>query len=465
MEEFDIVVVGGGPAGYVAAIRAAQKGFKAACIEMRSTLGGTCLNVGCIPSKALLHSTEYYHKLHVEGKEHGILCEQLKVDLQAMMARKQKVVGSLTQGIAYLFKKHKVTSLTGKATFLNAHTLQVSTEQGSKEISAKNIILATGSEPIQLPFLPFDEKVVLSSTGALALEKVPKKMLIVGAGIIGLELGSVYRRLGAEIEVVELLDRAVPTLDAEVSKEVSSFLKKLGMVFHFSTRVLDAKIGAQSVALTVEDASGKKSVMQGDVVLVAVGRKPFTEGLDLDKVGIKKDSRGGVSIDHNFQTSCPHVYAVGDLVDGPMLAHKASEEAVAVVDMLAGEQAHINYLAIPNVMYTWPEVATVGMTEEEAKTNGLEIIIGKAPFMANARARCSGDSEGFVKVIGEKKTDRLIGVHIVGPSASEMIGEGVLALEKKATVQELAAASHAHPTCSESIKEAALACHKAAIHF
>lgn len=465
MENFDIVIVGGGPAGYVAAIRAAQRGFKSVCIEMRTTLGGTCLNVGCIPSKALLHSTEYYHKIEKEGKEHGIFCDNLRVDLAEMMSRKNKIVSSLTQGISYLFKKNKVTSIRGKATFLNPTTLQVVTDDGVKEIVGKHIILATGSEPIELPFLPFDEKIVLSSTGALALEKIPKKMLMIGAGVIGLELGSVYRRLGAEVEVIELLDRPVPTMDLEISKEVFHLFKKEGMVFHFSTRALDAKVGATGVSLMVEDSAGKKSMLNGDVILVAIGRRPFMEGLALDKVGIEKDLRGGVKIDSNFQTTCPNVYAIGDLVDGPMLAHKASEEAVAVVDMLAGDKVHINYLAIPNVMYTWPEVAAVGMSEEDAKASGLEIITGKAPFMANPRARCAGDAEGFVKVIGEKKTDRLIGMHIIGPSGSEMIGEGVIALEKKMTIRELGTASHAHPTCSESIKEAALACHKAALHF
>ncbi|MCH9626090.1 MAG: Dihydrolipoyl dehydrogenase [Chlamydiales bacterium] len=458
MEKFDLIVIGSGPGGYVAAIRAAQKGMKVACIEKESTLGGTCLNVGCIPSKALLHSTEYYHKVAVEGEEHGIEADALRVNLAKMMQRKDTIVAGLTGGIEFLFKKNKVTRIQGSARLLTPHKIQVNSE----EIEAENILLATGSEPIALPFLPFDEKVILSSTGALRLPKVPKKMLLIGAGVIGLELGSVYARLGAQVEVIELLDRVTPTLDQEISKNILHIFKKQGFTFHLGTKVVDAKADAQGVTLTLDQ---EKGTITGDVALVAIGRSPYSKGLGLETLEIVQDQQGRVVVDQSFRTSVPNIYAIGDLIDGPMLAHKASEEGIAAVDILAGEQESINYLSIPNVMYTWPEVACVGMTEEEAKEAGLEIIVGRVPFKAIPRARCSGDEEGLVKIIGEKSSDRLIGLHIVGPSASEMIHEGVVGINSKATIAEIAHASHAHPTCSEAIKEAALAAHGQAIHM
>lgn len=465
MEKFDLIVIGGGPAGYVGAIRAAQRGMSVACIEKDKSLGGTCLNVGCIPSKALLYSSECFHQLQAKGKEHGIECENLRVNLTQMMERKKSIVSTLTGGIDFLFKKNKITRIQGVATLASPHTVSVKTEQGEQFLEGRHILLASGSEPIALPFLPFDESNVLSSTGALSLDQIPKKLLMVGAGVIGLELGSVYRRLGSEVEVVELLDRAVPTMDLEVSKNVLAIFKKQGIGFHLSTKVVDAKVEKNGVSLTTEDETGKQRLLSGDCVLVAIGRRPFVEGLGLEQVGIAQDSRGGIQINDHFQTNIASIYAVGDVVEGAMLAHKASEEAIVAVDIMCGHFEPIEYVSIPNVMYTTPEVACVGLSEEEAKQHGLTVCVGKAPFKANSRARTSGEDEGFVKVIGDKATDRILGMHIIGPHASEMIGEGVLALTNKMTVKELAEASHAHPTCSESIKEAALACQKMAIHF
>lgn len=443
---YDLAVIGSGPGGYIAAIYAARSGIKVICIEQMKTFGGTCLNVGCIPSKALLQSTEYFERVHQHGKEHGIFFDELRVDLAEMMKRKEKVVTGLTEGVAYLFKKYKVETLKGKATLLTPTTIQVN----DQEIQAKSIILATGSEPIPLPFLPFDEKIVLSSTGALSLPKVPKKMLMIGAGIIGLELGSVYRRLGTEVEVIEILDRPVPTLDLDLSKGIAQILKKQGIVFHFNTKVNEARVNG-SVELITDSESFK-----GDVVLVAIGRRPYTQGLGIETLGIEKDKAGRIVIDDFFRTSVPNIYAIGDLIEGPMLAHKASEEGIAAVDCIAGKHSLVNYLSIPNVMYTWPEVAAVGMTEQEAKEANLEILIGKMPFKAVPKARCSGDEEGFVKIIGEKNSDRVIGMHIIGANASEIIHEGVLAIEKKMTLEDLGKICHAHPTLSEGIKEAAL---------
>lgn len=442
MEQYDLIIIGSGPGGYVAAIRAAQRGLKVVCIEKEKTFGGTCLNVGCIPSKALLHSTEYYHRIAAEGKVHGIEAEGLRINFAQLMQRKEKIVAGLVQGIDSLFKKNKVISIKGEARLTSGTTVQV----GNQTLRGAHILLATGSEPIALPFLPFDEAKILSSTGALALSKIPKKLLVIGAGVIGLELGSVYLRMGSEVEVIELLDRVTPAFDLEISKMIQKILTKQGMRFSLNRKIVPGEN------------------LQGEAILVAIGRKPYSKGLGLDKVGVEMDKQGRVKIDGSFCSSVPTIFAIGDLVDGPMLAHKASEEGIACVDLLCGDSVELNYLTIPNVMYTWPEVACVGMTEEEARALQLEIRIGKVFFRAIPRARCSGDEDGMVKLIGEKKSDRLIGLHIIGPNASEMIHEGVVALKRGMTVLEIAHACHAHPTCSEAIKEAALAAHKQAIH-
>ncbi len=460
MEQFDITVIGSGPGGYVAAIRAAQLGFKVACIE-KDSLGGTCLNIGCIPSKALLHSTEYYEKIHKEGKEHGIEATGLSINFQQMMERKKKVVKGLVDGVGYLFKKNKITSFKGAAHLDSPNTIRVN----ETTIQSNHIILATGSEPIPLPFLPFDERVILSSTGALELAHVPKKMVLIGAGVIGLELGSVYRRLGSELTVIELLDRPCPLLDRELSKEIHRVLKKQGLTFHFSTKITSGKVIDGKISLTALSNEGKELTFDADAALIGIGRRPFHKGLGLEELGVSLDIGGRVVVDANFRTNHPSIYAIGDLIDGPMLAHKASEEGVAAVEIIAGKSPTVNYSAIPSVMYTWPEVASVGMSEEEARDSHLDILIGKFPFSAVPRARCSGDTDGFVKVIAEKTSGRLIGIHIIGPSASEMIGEGVIAIEKGMTVHELAYASHAHPTCLEAIKEAALTCLGQTIHM
>ncbi len=460
----DVAIIGSGPGGYVAALRAKQLGLNVLCIEKEPSLGGTCLNVGCIPSKALLQSTEYYEKVLKEGKQHGIDCRDLSANLLQMMKRKAEIVKGLTEGIAGLFKRHGVAHLAGQARFISDHQLEVLRGSDRTLVDAKNVILATGSEPISLPFLPFDEKIVLSSTGALSLAEVPKKMIVIGAGAIGLELASVYRRLGAEIIVVEMLDRIAPAMDLGVSKQFQRILEKQGFLFHLSTKVTGAKIGKKDISLSlVKD--NQTSELKADLVLVAIGRRPFTQGLGLHEAGIQTNPAGFVQVDSSFRTSRPHVFAIGDLIEGPMLAHKASEEGIAVAEIIAGKAHHLNYLAIPNVIYTWPEVASVGFTEEEARKSGLEIKIGSYPFKGNPRARCSGEEDGFVKVIGEAKSGRLIGMHILGAHASEMIGEGMIAIEKKATLEDLARAPHAHPTLSEAIREAALSALGRVLHM
>jgi len=452
-KQFDVAVVGAGIGGYIAAIRCAQLGLKTACIEKSKPLGGTCLIVGCIPSKALLQSTEYYDWLMKESQQHGIAAKEVSVDFAKMMQRKTQIVDGLTNGVASLFKKHSIVRYEGTARLTSAHMLELSDKQ---VIEAENIIIASGSEPIPLPFLPFDEKVVLSSTGALALPTIPKKMIVVGAGIIGVELASVYNRLGTQVVLVEMLDRITPMMDTAVSKSLQSILQKQGLEFHLSAKVTKAKVNANSVSLSVQEGANETE-MTADVVLVAIGRRPYTKGLGLTEQGITLDSKGYIEVDGNFRTKQSHIYAIGDVIEGPMLAHKASEEGVAVAEIIAGQQPHLNYMAIPNVIYTHPEVASVGLTEAEAREAGMELAIGTCFMRAIGRARCLGYVEGFVKVIGEKNSGRLLGLHILSPHASEMIGEGVIAIEKKATLQDLAAASHAHPTLSEAIHEASLA--------
>jgi dihydrolipoamide dehydrogenase len=454
--KYDVVVIGSGPGGYVAAIRAAQLGLKTACIEKGKTLGGTCLNVGCIPSKALLHSSELFYKMQREGAAHGLACQHLSFDFAKMMDRKEKVIAGFTQGIAGLFKKNKIDWIQGHGKLKSPHEIEV----GGQVYEADSIILATGSEPIPLPFLPFDEKKILSSTGALALTNVPKKLLVVGAGVIGVELGSVYSRLGAEVVFIEFLDKICPAFDLALSVGLQKSLTAQGMTFHLSTKVTKAK----ETTLTVQGPNGEAQ-FSADAVLVCVGRRPYSENLDLETVGIQKDAKGFVQIDASFRTSQPHIFAIGDLVEGPMLAHKASEEGVAVAELIAGHRPVLDYLSIPNVVYTHPEVASVGFTEEEIKARNLPYKAGQFPFKANSRARCTGDEIGFVKILAEEKSHRLLGVHILGPNASELIAEAVHALARRSTVDELANTCHAHPTLSEAIKEAALAVFGAPIHL
>lgn len=455
----DLVIIGAGPAGYVAAIRAAQLGFKVTLIEKRKTMGGTCLNIGCIPSKALLQSSEHLSFFSEHGKEHGIVAKGIKANFKQMMKRKEEVVESLVTGVAGLLKRNKIQVVHGTACFVSPQEIKVD----RKMIRAKNFLLATGSESVELPFMPFDEKVILSSTGALNFTKVPKKLIVIGAGVIGVELASVYNRLGSDVTIIEMLDRICPAMDNKIGKLLEQALIKQGLKFHLSAQVKEAKITKSGVSLSVK-LNDKQEVFKADVVLVAVGRKPYTEGLGLEEIGVKTE-KGFVTVDEYFRTSQPHILAIGDIVEGPMLAHRASEEGIAAVEWLAGQSSHINYMAIPNVIYTHPEVASVGLTEEEGKVMGLNLFFGSYPFKGNARARCSGEVDGMVKIVGDKATGRLLGVHIIGANASEMIGEGVIALEKHATVEELANASHAHPTLSESIKEAALNALGHAIHL
>lgn len=464
-ETFDVVVIGSGPGGYVAAIRAAQLGLKTACVEKNPALGGTCLNVGCIPSKALLHSTEVYWTLLHGGKELGVEAQGITADFKQMMMRKKKIVVSFNEGIDYLFKKNKITRYTGTGSLASPSTITVTNGASKQEITARHIILATGSEPARLPFLPFDEKRIVSSTGALSLEKVPKKMIVVGAGVIGVEMGSVYSRLGSQVVFVEFLDRICPAFDEAVSKALQQTLTAQGMAFYLSSRVTGAQLTEAKIALNVAMGDKPPTDMEADVILVCVGRKPYTEGLGLEKVGIAAGPKGFIPIDEQFRTSQPHIFAIGDIVDGPMLAHKASEEGVAVAEIIAGQRPSIEYMAIPNVVYTHPEVAAVGMTEAEARGYGLSVKTGSFPFKANSRARCTGETDGFVKIVAEAATDRILGVHIMGAHASEMIGEGVLAIEEKMTALDLANSPHAHPTLSEAIKEAALAVHKRPLHL
>ncbi|MCB1106824.1 MAG: dihydrolipoyl dehydrogenase [Chlamydiia bacterium] len=455
-DPFDVIVIGSGPGGYVAAIRAAQLGLKTACVEKEKTLGGTCLNVGCIPSKCLLQSSEMYAQYLHEGKTHGIEGNPT-LNFPQMMKRKESVIAGFNTGIGALFKKNKVTSITGTATFKDPHTITVE----GKEYSSKNFIIATGSEPTPLPFLPFDEKKVLSSTGALALKEVPKKMIVIGAGIIGVELGSVYSRLGTEVHFVEFLDKICPTLDSAISKALQETLTKQGLTFQLSSKVTDAKIDPSGVTLTIE--GGK--TLTAEKVLVAIGRRPYTQNLALENLQITPDKRGFIPIDNNFRTTHPHIYAIGDLVDGPMLAHKASEEGYAVAELISGLSPKIEYIAIPSVVYTHPEVGAVGLTEAEAKALNLPIKTSQFPFKANSRARCSGDDFGFVKLIADKNTDTLLGVHIIAPHAGELIAEATLAIQTKTTAKALAHTCHAHPTLSEALKEAALALISKPIHL
>ena len=460
MPDFDyqLVVIGSGPGGYVAAIRAAQLGLKTVIVEKDKTLGGTCLNVGCIPSKALLASTEYLHFAKERFATHGIIAGDIKVDLVAMMKRKSEVVGKLTGGVAYLMKKNKIEVVHGLGRLIDGHTVEVTDAGGAKKtLKTENVLLATGSMPIELPFLKFDGTRVINSDQGIALEKVPKTMLVIGAGAIGLELGSVWRRLGAEVTVIEFLPRiAAIGFDAETSKILQRNLEKLGMKFELSTKIESAKVTDKGVELQ-GTKDGKPVSYQGDLVLVSVGRKPFTAGLDLEKAGVKLTDRGRIAVNDHWQTNVPTVYSIGDVIDGPMLAHKAHEEGVAVSERIAGKPGHVNYKIIPGIIYTAPEAASVGITEEEAKEQKLEIKVGKFSFTANGRAIAADMTEGFAKIIADAKTDRVLGAHIVAGNASELISEAVVLMEFGGSSEDLARTIHAHPTMSEAVKEAALA--------
>ena len=453
---YQLVVIGSGPGGYVAAIRASQLGLKTAIVEKDKTLGGTCLNVGCIPSKALLASTEHLHFAKERFAAHGIITGDIKVDLGAMMKRKGEVVNKLTSGVAYLMKKNKIEVVKGLGKLVDAHTVEVTDETGAKKtLTTQNILLATGSVPVELPFLKFDGKKIISSDQGIALDKIPKTMLVIGAGAIGLELGSVWARLGAQVTVVEFLPRiAAVGFDAETSKILQRNLEKLGMKFELSTKISSAKVTDKGVELEGENAQGKVSYA-ADIVLVAVGRKPFTTGLDLEKAGVKLTDKGRIAIDKHWQTNVPGIYSIGDVVDGPMLAHKAHEEGVAAAEQIAGKPGHVNYDIIPGVIYTSPEAASVGLTEEQAKEKGLSVKVGKFAFTANGRAIANDTTEGFVKIIADAKTDRVLGAHIVASNASELIAETVLLMEYSGSSEDLARTIHAHPTMSEAVKEAA----------
>lgn len=457
MSQFDITIIGSGPGGYVAAIRAAQLGFKTAIIEKYPTLGGTCLNVGCIPSKALLDSSEHFEKAKHEFADYGILINEPKVDLPKMIARKNAVVEQTTKGINYLMDKNKVTVFEGVGSFESATKIKITKNDGATEsIESKYTIIATGSKPSTLPFITIDKERIITSTEALGLQEVPKKLLVIGGGVIGLELGSVYMRLGAEVTVIEYLDKIIPGMDGALSKELQKVLKKQGMKFSLSTAVSGVERIGDSVRVTATDKKGEEVIFEGDYCLVSVGRRPYTDGLSLENAGVELDERGRVKVNDNLQTNIPNIYAIGDVVKGVMLAHKAEEEGVFVVESLAGQKPHINYNLIPGVVYTWPEVAGVGKTEEQLKAEGIDYKVGNFPMRALGRSRASGDTDGFVKILADAKTDEILGFHIIGARAADLIAEGVTAMEFRASAEDLTRMSHAHPTYAEAIKEAAL---------
>jgi dihydrolipoamide dehydrogenase len=467
-ESFDIIVIGSGPGGYVAAIRAAQLGMKVACIDKRVSPGGTCLNIGCIPSKALLQSSEKFAEANNALAVHGIKAGKIEFDLATMLARKDKVVGENTKGVEFLFRKNKVAYVVGEAKVTAKDSVSVAGADGqARELKAgKAIVIATGSDSVSLPGIAIDEKTVVSSTGALTLSSVPKHLVVVGGGYIGLEMGSVWRRLGSQVTVVEFLDRITPTMDAEVGKALQTSLTKQGFVFRLSTKVTAATKANGSIALSLEAAQGgKPEELLCDVVLVSVGRRPYTDGLGLDAAGVKLDNKGRIMVDAGFASNVAGIYAIGDVIAGPMLAHKASEEGVVLVETLAGQRPHVDYDAIPAVIYTHPEVASVGKTEEELKAAGVAYRVGKFPFSANARARANADTEGFVKILGDQATDRVLGVHVIGADAGTMIAEAALAMEFGASAEDIARTVHAHPTLNEAMKEAALGVEGHPIHI
>ncbi len=456
-DTFDAIVIGGGPGGYNAAIRLGQLGLSAACIDKRGAFGGTCLNVGCIPSKALLHASERFHEAQTDFAKLGIKAK-VDLDLTAMMAQKTKVVGELTRGVEFLLKKNKAEAIVGEARIVSPGTVEVKLADGNtRRLTAKNIIIATGSDVAPLPGVTVDEKQIVSSTGALSLAAVPKKLLVVGAGVIGLELGSVWGRLGAEVTVVEFLDRVTPGIDLEVSKAFQRILTKQGFTFHLSSKVTGVEKKGAGLKVSIEPAAGgDKQILDADVVLVAIGRVPYTAGLGLAEVGVQLDKRGRVVTDHHYRTNVPGIYAIGDCREGAMLAHKAEDEAAACAEIIAGKAGHVNYDAIPSVVYTFPEVATVGKSEEELKAAGIAYKVGKFPFTANARAKTIAATDGFVKILADAKTDKVLGCAIIGPEAGNLIAEVVLAMEFGASSEDIARTCHSHPTLTEAVRQAAM---------
>jgi len=462
-ETYDVIIIGGGPGGYVAAIRAAQLGLKTACVEKRASLGGTCLNIGCIPSKAMLQSSEKYAEAQHALAMHGVTVSGVGLDLKTMLARKDKVVGENVRGVEFLFRKNKVAWIKGEGRIASASTVAVGSETYA---ASKAIVIATGSDVVRLSGIEIDEKRIVSSTGALSLSEVPKRLVVIGGGYIGLEMGSVWGRLGSQVTVVEFLDRVTPGMDAEVAKQLQRSLTRQGFAFKLGTKVVGAKSGKSGVTLSLEPAAGgAQESLETDVVLVAVGRRPYTDGLGLEAVGVALDDKKRIKVDAGFRTSVGGIYAIGDVIQGPMLAHKAEDEGVVVAELIAGQKPHIDYDAIPAVIYTQPEVAVVGKSEEDLKAAGVAYAVGKFPFTANGRARCNGDTEGFVKILADAKTDRVLGIHIIGADAGTMIAEAALAMEYGASSEDIARTCHAHPTLPEAMKEAALAVAKRAIHM
>ncbi|CAM4014129.1 dihydrolipoyl dehydrogenase [Flavobacterium branchiophilum] len=458
MSSFDVVVIGSGPGGYVSAIRCAQLGFKTAIIEKYSTLGGTCLNVGCIPSKALLSSSHHYSDL-AHLADHGIeISGDIAFNLEKMIARKQAVVDQTSGGVKFLMDKNKITVFEGLGSFIDANTIAIAKADGTTEtLSTKNVIIATGSKPSNLPFIKIDKERIITSTEALKLKEVPKHLVVIGGGVIGIELGQVYLRLGAQVSVVEYLDRIIPGMDAALSKELTKVLKKQGMKFYTSHKVKSVERSGEGVVVQAENAKGEMITLEGDYSLVSVGRRPYTDGLNAANAGVKISDRGQIEVNDHLQTNIPNIYAIGDVVRGAMLAHKAEEEGVLVAEILAGQKPHIDYNLIPGVVYTWPEVAAVGKTEEQLKEAGITFKSGSFPFKALGRARASADLDGFVKILADAKTDEVLGIHIIGARAADLIAEAVTAMEYRASAEDISRMSHAHPTFAEAIKEAALA--------
>ncbi|QEM12779.1 dihydrolipoyl dehydrogenase [Mucilaginibacter rubeus] len=457
--QYDVIVIGSGPGGYVAAIRCAQLGLKTAIVEKYNTLGGTCLNVGCIPSKALLDSSEHYHNAAHAFKTHGINLENLTIDFGQMIKRKQQVVDANTSGISYLMKKNKIDTHFGVGSFKDKNTIVVKKSDGTTtEITAKNVIIATGSKPSALPFLPIDKKRVITSTEALSLSEVPKHLVLIGGGVIGLELGSVYARLGAKVSVIEFMDGIIPTMDKGLGRELQKVLTKLGMEFYLGHKVTGATVKGKEVTVSCDTPKGEKLELKGDYCLVAVGRIAYTDGLGLENIGITVEERGRkITVDEHLETKVKGVYAIGDVIKGAMLAHKAEDEGTLVAEIIAGQKPHIDYNLIPGVVYTWPEVAAVGQTEEQLKAAGVKYKTGSFPFKASGRARASGDLDGFVKVLADATTDEILGVHMIGPRAADMIAEAVVAMEYRASAEDISRMSHAHPTYTEAMREACLA--------